>query len=287
MKIFTLLTIFLLTSCIVKKKDSSTLSGKTADTIGEHAFKYEGKKILDKNGNGIDQNRATQLQIPAAEAGDMLLAIIGTSGRKPEFSEQGWSLVGHLSKSNASNNNKYGNCSLYAYFKKYDPLDKGKTIAFKGGNRRFFAVLAIKGAQEVVGFNFGKNYIDLRDSEVDEKGIFRYSAINGTKRWDGDKDWRGKKEWKGTPDKWIKDSRFLVLASMFDDEVEDKGASAGGVSMRKILNEQHGDDTMIIYGKNKKFKSMAALGDVTQNWQNADLKRIHQVFALNMLIGLR
>ena len=44
---------------------------------------------------------------------------------------------------------------------------------------------------------------------------------------------------------------------------------------------------MIIHGKKKKFESMEALGDAKQMWQNADLKRIHQVFALNMLIGFR
>ena len=268
--------------------DNSERTLETSDIIGPHHFTYDGKKQLEKRGGGIDQDQFTRVEIPEADPGDMLIAIIGTSGIKPQFRESGWTLIGHLSKENDDSKNKYGNCNLYAYCKKYDRSDEGTSIKFKGGNRRFFSVVVVKDVKEVVGFNFGQNLIDLRDHGVDKKGVFSYSAIEGTKEWERDESRSDQEEWSGPVDQWIDNSNFFILASMFDDQVKNRGASIGGKEDTElILYEQHGDDTMIISGKKGEFKSLEDLGDAKQRWENADLNRIHQVYSLNMLIGLK
>lgn len=211
-----------------------------------------------------DNTLTLEIQVPeGGRDGDLLVLFLGTSGKKPdEPSGNGgnWTLIGHANKANEDNDDPYGNCSLYAYYKEYTE-NGGDTVSYTRGNRKFAQMILLRGADTinpVVDKGFKKSVEG--SVEIGQDGTFESPSINTEK------------------------FGIVLVSIQFDDKVISRKITVDGTEIPTLIYNQRGDDTSVLACGEKTDGNKT--GDVKLYWTGNDT-RTSQVYGISMTLSLR
>ena len=228
-------------------------------------------------------DRPLSLAVPkGGQPGDLVILLLGTSGRPPKTPSGEWTFIDGISK--ASN----GNCSLFAYYKNYEDIHPDDITAFQGGAKKFAAMLLVRG-YEVSGWDFSKGtyrrYLSSGELKkcvarcretASKKNLFKCPkrCVTYVKK--------GEKGSFTFPEVSSAADDLVIASAMFDDKIASLGLlGSGGEEEKELLFHQCGDDTMVIHSGKRVSKEPLRL-----HWQGDD-SRTNIVYAIRMALSLR
>jgi len=211
-----------------------------------------------------DNNLSISLPVPkGGREGDLLVLIQGTSGKKPDIPTGNggeWTYIDHACKANEDNDDTYGNCSLFAYYKAYDP-DEEDSVRYIKGSRKFAQLVLLRGADiqnPVVDKGFKKS--SKGNVAIGDDGMFESPSINTEK------------------------NGVVLVAIQFDDKVISNKITIDAKEIPTLIYNQRGDDTSVLAGDEKTDGNKT--GDIKYLWTGNDT-RTSQVYAISMTLSLR